>query len=132
VKCEETEDPTFQDFGISDFGVYEPLMHKQNETRSVELRNAKGLWAQHFGVSEFGISGFRDSGFHDSGDNFSRPFELPGPEMSKRGLTGLGLFTFRGFTIRDFATPDATFLGLRTPGTRNAERGLNGFLALFA
>jgi hypothetical protein len=46
--------------------------------------------------------------------------------MPKRGLTGLGLFTFWGFTIRDFATLDETFLGLQIPRTRNAEKGLNG------
>jgi len=93
-------------FGVRDFKVYEPLMHKHNETRSVELQNVKGLWAQHFEVSEFRISRVCKSGFHDSGCNVSRPFELPGPEIPKRGLMGLGLFTFRGFMI-----PDATFLG---------------------
>jgi len=128
--CEIRRDWGPNILGFQDFGVYEPLMHKKNETRSVELRNAKGLWAQHFGVSEFGISGFHDSRFRDSGGNFSRPFELSGPKMMKRVLMGLRLFTFRGFTIWDFETPNATFLGLRTPRTRNAEKGLNGFLAL--
>jgi hypothetical protein len=34
---------------------------------------------------------------------------------------------FLGFAIHDFVTPDAAFIGLRTPGTQNAEKGLNGY-----
>jgi hypothetical protein len=49
--------PTFRGFGVQDFGVYEHLMHKQNEIRNASLQNEKGMWAQHFGVSRFGISG---------------------------------------------------------------------------
>jgi hypothetical protein len=46
--------------------------------------------------------------------------------MLKRGLTGLVLFTFLGFAIRDFAKLYETFLGLRNQRTRNVEKGLNG------
>jgi hypothetical protein len=45
--------------------------------------------------------------------------------MLKRGLTGIGLFTFWGFAIRDFTTLDEMFLGLRTQRTQNAKKGLN-------
>jgi hypothetical protein len=40
VKCKRTVGPTFQDFGD-----FKHVMLKQNETRSVELQNAEGLWA---------------------------------------------------------------------------------------
>jgi hypothetical protein len=59
----------------------------------------------HIVLRGFGVSGFRDSGFHDSGGNDSRPFELPEPEMPKRGLTGFGLFAWDQWSrfFQDFA-----------------------------
>jgi hypothetical protein len=40
--------------GFRGFGVYEHLMHKQNEIGNVELRNEIRVWAQQFRVSVFG------------------------------------------------------------------------------
>jgi hypothetical protein len=43
-----------QGFGVRNFGVYEHLMHKQNEIRNAKLRKEIRVWAQQFQVSVFG------------------------------------------------------------------------------
>jgi hypothetical protein len=55
----------FWSSGFQDFWVYKLLIHKKNEIRSVELRNEKRLWVQHFGISGFQDFGVQDSRFQD-------------------------------------------------------------------
>jgi len=78
------------------------------------------------GFLPFHISGFCDSGFRDSSYNISRPFELPGPEIPKRGLTVFGLFIWnqQSWFFRDFVNRKFSIHRLQNPllpQTSNSE-----------
>jgi len=90
MKFEETNDTTFQDFRISEFGI----------------SRFTNLWCENKLKQEVPNCEIRTD---------------YGPNTLKFQSSG-----FLGFAIQDFVTLDATFIGLRTRGTQNAEKGLNG------